>query len=177
MFPYKSCHKCCSFKVFVTNISLLKYYHKHFPFEVLSQMLYQRLVGLLQMLQQRLVGLSQTSQQRLFTIVAAKAFHNCCSKRLFTNVAAKGFSQMLQQTFVTNAAVMFHDKSNFLRADGWFSVLVSHQEIHHQMSFGLLWEIFPPLSVQFNIHTHLSTIQGRYPTARVLAKSGAANSE
>ena len=93
MLPYKS----CSFKVFVTNISLLKYHHKHFPFEVLPQMLYQRIVGLLQMLQQRLVGLSQTSQQRLFTIVAAKAFHNCCSKRLFTNAAAKGFSQMLQQ--------------------------------------------------------------------------------
>ena len=107
MLPYKSCHKCCSFKVFVTNISLLKYYHKHFPFEVLSQMLYQRLVGLLQMLQQRLVGLSQTSQQRLFTIVAAKAFHNCCSKRLFTNAAAKGFSQILQSSRDTSPNVLW----------------------------------------------------------------------
>ena len=87
MLPYKS----CSFKVFVTNISLLKYYHKHFPFEVLPQMLYQRLVGLLQMLQQRFVGLSQMLQQRLVGL------SQLLQQRLFTNVAAKGFSQMLQQ--------------------------------------------------------------------------------
>ena len=157
-------NKSCSFKVFVTNISLLKYHHKHFPFEVLPQML-----------QQRLVGLSQTSQQRLFTIVAAKGFsqmlqqkdfHKCCSKRLFTNVAAN-----IRHKCCSNVPwqIQFFKSRWLVFSFQFWSVI--------KMSFGLLWEIFPPLSVQFNIHTHLSTIQGRYPTARVLAKSGAANGE